>query len=590
VKEWVNRTFRRRIAVYFIPVIVFLILIIGGINTSVYYSAFLRESQQNIQGIIAQENYTMDLYFQDIKTTSALLADNDDLVDMLLHYQDMSLQERFYQQEKIDTSMRNSSLMKEHILDCMIVGLNGYQTNMPDRSDIKNGRKILDEEWMKPFVESQKSGFYYTKAHVADYYYGRGNEHENVISVIFAIRHNGKIIGYIVTDLDFQKLNDIVSTGTTVDGLGFFVADESGAIRFSGNSEDINDKLSDEMMKKLTEKKSFVSEFHGIKMFCSHSKSDTTGWEFIGMVPRKNVIEPMLRMMKILILLVMPVFLLLAVFISVIISDKVKRPLNDIVEQMEKMDIDRPTIFTVNNSVGEINYLAEKITQMSQRITNLVNQVYKLEIKSKDAQIEALISQINPHFLYNTLQLIKTESAQGKTREVSSTVNSLSRFLRYTINNRKMYVSLQDEIHYIEAYMEIYQKRFPGKYCLNLEIEKEAQEIQIPKLTLQPIVENAIKHGLRTKEGTGIITIRTQMDKDLMIIIEDNGLGMAQEQAAELLSKISMEQTEGHVGLMNIQERLKLIGGNDYGIIKIESEIGKYFRIYLRVKRDCDYV
>ncbi len=590
MRKWINCTFRRRIAVYFIPVIISLILIIGGINIGVYYSAFLKESQQNIQGIITQENYTMDLYFQDIKTTSALLAYNDDLIDMLLNYQQMSLQEKFYQQEKIDMALQNSSLMKEHILDCVIVGLNGYQTNMPDRSDIKDGRNLLEEEWMKPFVESQKGGFYYTKAHTADYYYERGNEHENVISVIFAVRHNGKIIGYIVTDLDFQKLNNIVSAGTTVDGLTFLVADNSGVIRFSGDSEDINDSLSDEAIQKLKEKKSFVFTYHETKMFCSHSKSDTTKWEFIGMVPRKNIIAPMIRMMKILILFVMPVFLMLAIFISVVISDKVKMPLNNIVDQLEKMDIDHPTIFTVKDSVGEIGYLAEKITQMSERITNLINQVYKLEIKSKDAQIEALISQINPHFLYNTLQLIKTESAQGKVREVNGTVNSLSRFLRYTINNRKMYVSLAEEINYIQAYMEIYQKRFPGKYSLDLHIEKEAEDVQIPKLTLQPIVENAVKHGLRTKEETGIITIKTQMDKDLMIIIEDNGIGMEQEQAEELLKKVSEEQGEEHVGLQNIQERLKLIGGNEYGIVKIESKTGNYFRIYLRVKRECDYV
>lgn len=590
MRNWINCTFRRRIAAYFIPVIVFLILIIGGINISVYYSAFLKESQQNIQGIITQENYTMDLYFQDIKTTSALLAYNDDLIDMLLNYQQMSLQERFYQQEKIDMALQNSSLMKEHILDRVIVGLNGYQTNMPDHSDIKDGKNLLEEVWMKPFVESQKSGFYYTKAHTADYYYERGNKHGNVISVIFAVKHNGKIIGYIITDLDFQKLNNIVSAGRNVNGLTFLVVDDSGVIRFSGNSEDINNSLPGEIIQKLKEKKSFVFTFHDTKMFCSHSKSDTTKWEFIGIVPRKNIIAPMIRMMKILILFVMPVFLVLAIFISVVISDKVKMPLNDIVDQIEKMDIDQPTVFTVKNSVGEINYLAEKITQMSQRITNLVNQVYKLEIRSKDAQIEALISQINPHFLYNTLQLIKTESAQGKAREVNSTVNSLSRFLRYTINNHKMYVSLAEEIDYIKTYMEIYQKRFPGKFSLDLQIEKEAETVQIPKLTLQPVVENAVKHGLRIKEEPGIIMIKTQMDKDLLIIIEDNGIGMNQEQASELLKKVSEEQEEEHIGLRNIQERLRLIGGNQYGIVKIESEAGKYFRMYLRVKRECDYV
>lgn len=171
ISQFINRTFGRRIAVYFIPAIIALILLVNVISNSIYYTWFLQESQKNIQGMAKQGNYALDLYFRDIKTTVVLLAENEALVHMLNHYDKMSIQERFYLQEEVDKLFRNTSLMGEHILDCIVIGRNGYQTNMPDRADLKEDADILACEWMKEYVDSPKRGFYYTGAHIADYYY-----------------------------------------------------------------------------------------------------------------------------------------------------------------------------------------------------------------------------------------------------------------------------------------------------------------------------------------------------------------------------------------------------------------------------------
>lgn len=586
MKRWINQTFGRRIAAFFIPAITALILIIAGVNYYIYYSAFSKEIQKNIERVVTQGNYTIDLYFQDIKTTVALLADNDELLYMLTNYEDMSLQERFYQQEYIDQALRNTSLMRSHVLDCMIVGMNGYQTNMPDRYDLKDKRMLLEEEWMKPYVDNGEHKFYFTGAHLADYYYGNHGVYNNVISVVYPVERYGECLGYIIVDLDFQKMNDIVNAKNHVDGLNFLVSDSGGNIIFSGEPDEINTLLPEEAREELDQEEAFSFQFRGTQFFCIHEKSSTTQWEFLGLISRDNVERPVMRILKILVLIVLPLSVIMSVLLSIIISNRVKEPLEELVGQIEQVDIDSPRPFTVKNSVGEIGYLAEKITEMSQKITHLINQVYKAEIKSKDAQIEALISQINPHFLYNTLQLIKTESMKGNPKEVSDTVNCLSRFLRYTINNRKLFVPLSDELNYIRAYVEIYRKRFPGKYELRIHAQEGAEEIEIPKLTLQPVVENAVKHGLSRKDGVGIITIMAENGEDLLIRIEDNGLGMEEEDADRLLDYIHTRDESGeHVGLRNIQERLELGGGEGYGIVKIESQKGNYFRMYMRVKK-----
>lgn len=591
LNQFINRTFGRRIAVYFIPAIIVLILLINVISNSIYYTWFLKESQKNIRGMVMQGNYTMDLYFRDIKTTVVLLAENEDLIYMLNHYEKMSIQERFYMQEKVDKIFLNTSLMGEHILDCMVIGKNGYQTNMPDRAELKEHAEILECEWMKAYVDSPERGFYYTGSHMADYYYKKDRHYKNVLSVVFPVIRYGNCLGYIIVDLDFLKMNAIVNGGNQTSEFQYLVADEEGKIVFSQKAEDINEKLPEEVRRKLGKQDSFFFSYYGEEMYCVHEASNTTKWEFLVLMPKERMMQPGRRIQKILFLGVLPLFIGLTILLSLKLSRRIKQPLEEIVEQLEQMDLDNPSPFVVNNSVGEIDYLAEKITKMSQRITNLINQVYKAEIKRKDAQIEALISQINPHFLYNTLQLIKTESIKGETREVSDTINCLSSFLRYTIDNKKLYVTLEEELDYIGAYIEIYKKRFPGKYTLQIHVEEETKSNLIPKLTLQPVVENAVKHGMSKKEGPGILRITVADGEDLMITIEDNGVGMEEQPLESLLKRIhSKDHTGSHVGLGNVQERLELDGGEDYGIVKMESRAGENFKVYLRIKKGKKHV
>lgn len=163
--------------------------------------------------------------------------------------------------------------------------------------------------------------------------------------------------------------------------------------------------------------------------------------------------------------------------------------------------------------------------------------------------------------------------------------------MRYTIDNKKLYVTLAEELDYIRAYIEIYKKRFPGKYTLQIHAGEGTKENRIPKLTLQPVVENAVKHGMSKKEGPGILRITVTDGQDLMIVIEDNGVGLDEQSLESLMERIHRrDRTDSHVGLGNVQERLELDGGEDYGIIKIESRPGENFKVYLRIKKGKKYV
>ena len=585
IQKWINRSFRQRIAVFLIPMILTFIFVVSAVSYYVYDSSILREMKKNISGTVEQGNYTVDLYFQDVKTTIVQLTDNDSLLYMLQNYDKMSPIEKYYKQIEIDEALMNTSLIRDHISDCIIVGLNGYQTNMPDRQNLRYNRKILEEEWMQTYLEEDKK-FFFTPSHLADYY-PNNIEKKQVLSVILPVEPYGKRLGYIIVDMDFGRMNEIISARSDMGDLRYLIINETGQIIFSDDCEKINKKLPAHALQNMKKSNNFYFKDRNKNYFCVHEKSITTGWELLGLIPEDNIKKPAIQLLKLLCFSILPCFMLIAIFAATAISGRIRKPLDELVEQMKKVDIEEPKNFHVENSIGEIENLAQKITEMIERINNLVEQVYVAEMRSKDAQIEALISQIQPHFLYNTLQLIKTEAALGESRNVAETVNYLSRFLRYTVNNQEFYVSLEQELEYVRCYMEICKKRFPGKMNMEFTIGEKEMKYQIPKLILQPLIENSVKYGLRPKGEKGIIRILADVEEDesLLLCVEDNGVGMEQEKMGELLENIRNNKGKEHVGLRNVHERCVLYGDDSCGIQKIESKYLQYFRIYIRVKK-----
>lgn len=587
IKKFINKSFNRRIQVFFIPVIVLLIFIVSMVSYYVFYSAMKGQMTDNIGSIVEQANYTVDLYFKDAKTTMAYLGQQESIVHMMMNYDTMDTEDRYYEQQEIDNILSNTSFMKDHISDCMIVGVNGYQSNMPQKYNIKMNTDILKEKWMEPYI-NERQKFYYTPAHKNDYYYSQDPDDSiNVISVILPVDYNQKRIGYIILDMDFNKMSELISLRKNMSGLQFLITDIQGEIIFTDMSDEIGRKVPGGITEAYKNGKNEIYvNYQGEKYFAVYQPSEVTEWELLGIMPSSTLNSPARQLLRILFFIILPVFIIVTFILSRIMTRRIKEPLSDLVVQMEGVDIENPTPFIVEQSVGEIEELGSKITDMIGRINHLVKQSYLMEMSKKDAQIEALLSQINPHFLYNTLQLIKTDAVLNDSKNVSYIINCLSKFLRYTINNKQMYVKLSDEIDNIYYFSEIYKLRFPGKFRMDIEVPDELRSSCVPKLILQPLIENSIKHGLQGKEEGGFIIVSARKEQeDLYIVIEDNGKGISDRMMEMIREKVYHKgKEEEHVGLSNVHERISLRDGNDYGLTKIESTEGKYTRLTLRLK------
>ncbi len=225
-----------------------------------------------------------------------------------------------------------------------------------------------------------------------------------------------------------------------------------------------------------------------------------------------------------------------------------------------------------------ISYEIEKAQGI---LKKMIDQDKKLDISQKQAQYLALQNQINPHFLYNTLEGIRSEALCEGVVVIAEMTEALSTFFRYTISNPDKLVTLEDELENIENFHTIQQFRFGDKISLHIEYGEEDRErimeilnLRIPKLVLQPVVENAIYHGLEPKLDNGIICIHIeQTEKRLVVRISDNGIGMEEYQVDEINRKfmgISLDEEKqekkGGVALINVNNRIKLLFGEEYGM------------------------
>lgn len=201
------------------------------------------------------------------------------------------------------------------------------------------------------------------------------------------------------------------------------------------------------------------------------------------------------------------------------------------------------------------------------------NAGYEKEMLLKQANLQALQSQINPHFLYNTLECIRGMALMEGKESIADIAWSLSRFFRYSISGKSDVVTLRSELENCETYARIQNYRFQNRFVLEIENDQEVEEAMLPKLTLQPMVENAIIHGLQDTLSGGVIRIKIErVNRDIRIVISDNGCGMPPEKLEELTDKIHHGQAqkgEGRnngIAMYNVDRRMKLYFGAEYGV------------------------
>jgi two-component system sensor histidine kinase YesM len=315
-------------------------------------------------------------------------------------------------------------------------------------------------------------------------------------------------------------------------------------------------------------------------------------WKIVYHIPLKELYREIDTLRRWLMLITVYGLIILSA-LSVLTSVDIINPINRLVEGMKKVEKGKKHEDIELDRSDELGYLSESFNRMSKKIDNLVNRIYKEEIALKEAEIKALQAQINPHFLFNTLENINWMAQLNGVPEISDTVSALAKLMDGSIGRGDRAITLREELEYIDNYMTILKNRYENRLEVIKNLDDRLLETKIPRLLIQPLVENAVKHGIEKSRRKGVIKIDAyRKDGHIVFEVADNGIGMTQEELEVLNLRLREDSlfheanSAGHsrksIGLENVNRRIKLMYGSSYGL-DIDSSYDEYTKVTVRI-------
>lgn len=314
------------------------------------------------------------------------------------------------------------------------------------------------------------------------------------------------------------------------------------------------------------------------------------GWSLYGVMDEEQILHEVRQSGQFIVILALINFVFPTIIITTI-SSSIHTRVKKILRHMKNVKGKNFEQIPYDRARDEIGELSVEFNRMVERIDNLINDVYvadiqkkELEIRQRQAQLHALHSQINPHFLFNALETIRMRSLMKGESETARTIQNMAKIFRKSISWKRSFVTIREEIELIESFLEIQKYRFGDKLQYQITVEDSLYDQMIPKMTFLPFVENASIHGIESNPGIGLVTIQIASEQDtILFIITDNGMGMNKRKLEELEAYFSdEEQMDDHVGMKNVFTRLRICFGDEF-TYTMESEVGTGTRIMLRL-------
>lgn len=316
-----------------------------------------------------------------------------------------------------------------------------------------------------------------------------------------------------------------------------------------------------------------------------------TGWKIIAEGSLQKLLKDELNHFRLLIVLIMACTLIILSLFSSFTAVDILAPINRLVEGIKKVDEENVYQTVIVDREDELGYLTTCFNKMSEEIDRLLNQVYKEQLTRKEAELKALQAQINPHFLFNTLESINWMAQLNNVPEIRDMVTSLGALMEASIGKGNPMVPLSKELHYIDSYILIMKNRYGERLVYESDIDQSLLMSRVPKLLLQPLIENAIYHGIDRSRKKGMIhlTIKKGEKDDILIEIMDNGKGLEAEEVILMNQKFKDDKDDyllgedrRGIGLKNVNGRIKLFFGTEYGL-SVESKYEEYTKIKVRI-------
>ncbi len=398
---------------------------------------------------------------------------------------------------------------------------------------------------------------------------------------LYAIRPGETTYAALLTmDMETAYFNNILNDFKSSPNSIIIITDDSYSVMMSNIPEMVgqniqNEKYTDDNYE--TSYSSKIQKVNGVQMLVSVKKIPELKWSIISLSPLDELNGELVSFNKVM-YAVLFICLGIAFLTALLLAGDISKPINKLVKSMSTVQNGNFEIDLVYKRKDEFSFLISRYKKMLSEIKELIDELYvselnkkKAELKAKDAELKALQAQINPHFLYNTLDSINWLAMKLNANDISIMVKSLSNFFRYSLSQGKNIITLEDETRQIESYLRIQEVRFKNKLSYVIDFQPDILKYYTVKLILQPLVENAIIHGIEKRKGEGFIEISgIQKDDTVEIRITDDGVGADADKLNGILDGRVKESAS--FGIKNVHGRIKHFFGEAYGLSYVNNE------------------
>ena len=573
-KRFRDFSIRTKLIIGFLAILLPLVLILSIVFYSYSAEIVLKQSLEQTREIVEQFSISLDNYMGLMRNKMEILADSPTIQEELNTHQDKEdiKNDSFYSRNKRIRRIMLQIYSSVTMNDVEIYGIN--ETNH------------YLSLWSKKYEIPDKD-ILFENANLSK---GRSVLVNNIndadtIQMIKMVKdlQTYKPIGYIRFGL---KRNYIEKMAKNIN-----FGSDGGVVIFDENLNKISGIAHDSVLSKLLKEKPSIGNFsysEGKNEYTAvHIHSDSTGWTTVGVIPLRYINKDLAGIQYLTVIIIV-LTIIIGVTVSVIIAQSLILPLENTVNALEKFSRGDFAVRLKENRCDEIGKLNRIFNKAIKEINELMQKVTQSEILNKEMEFKTLQSQMNPHFLYNTLDTINWLAFKEKQTEICNLVAAISSLIRASISNKKSIITIEQELDYVKNYIYIQHIRYKDRFDIIYDIDESLLKQAVPKLIIQPIVENAIIHGIENSKNKNLLYISVKRENEcIIIIVKDTGIGMTDEKVSELLKEplnAEGDEQKAHtnLGLYAVHKRIQLMYGDLYGLT-VHSQAGEGTTVTLHI-------
>lgn len=569
------------IAVSFTVISVIGILVIGMI----YYSTYTRTSQQqtiedNTQ-LVSQVELNLTNYLRNMMRISDSLYYN-------------IIKDTDFADGSIDKEMTLLyEANKDNLVSIACFENNGKLVAATPVNTLKDHADVTKQNWFeRAYIKPEN--LHFSSSHVQNLFVDSNNRYYWVISLSRGIeitRDGNTVGGILVVDMNFSGIEHLFAKVNSGDMGYMYLMDQEGEIIYHPQQNLIYSDLQEENNLAVMEYEdgTHMETFQGQERIVIVKTVGYTGWKIVSVIPKEDLHQNWNRINTVWIT-VLAIGILMLIVINQYMSVAVTSPLHKLEKSVQQLELRYPDRIYVGGP-DEIRNLGRTIRSMVGQMQKLMDDIVKEQEEKRKNELDALQSQINPHFLYNTLDSIVWMVESERYEEVIPMVTALANLFRISLSQGKNIITIEEEFQHAQNYSNIQKVRFKNKFQVNFLLDEKIKQCSVIKLVIQPLLENAMYYGMETMDGDGEILVNGyEKNGEIYIEVVDNGIGMAPEQVERLLVGEPYKRKRGSgIGLRNVDQRIKLYFGEEYGLlIKSEPDVGTKITIHLPMRFSSD--